>query len=69
MLHDPRNVFDLVLLDLIMPEKSGKEVLEEIMQSPSLCKIPVIVMSAQDDKDIISACLFIGAKDFIVKPL
>lgn len=39
-------VFDLVLLDLLMPEMTGKEVLEEIMKDSWLSKIPVIVMSA-----------------------
>jgi PleD family two-component response regulator len=39
------------------------------MQHPHLCKIPVIMMSAKDDKDIVTSCLAIGAKDFIVKPL
>lgn len=52
-----------------MPELTGTEVLEAIMQDERLCKIPVIVMSAQDDKEIIAACLELGAKDFIVKPL
>ena len=48
---------------------NGKAVLEAIMDDERLSKIPVIVMSAQDDKDIIAACLELGAKDFIVKPL
>ncbi len=61
--------FDLVLLDLLMPEKDGQQVLETMMADERLSKIPVIVMCAQDDKEIISQCLATGAKDFIVKPL
>lgn len=53
-LMDTDNHFDLVLLDLLMPEKSGKDVLEAIMQDKRLCKLPVIVMSAKNDKSIIS---------------
>jgi len=45
-LYNKDRVFDLVLLDLLMPEMTGKEVLEAIMKDPRLCKIPVIVMSA-----------------------
>ena len=69
VLSDPKNQFDLVLLDLIMPEKTGKDVLEEMMSDERLKTIPVIVMSAQDDKDIIGECLATGARDYIVKPL
>ena len=61
--------FDLVITDLIMPEKTGKDVLEEMMSDERLKTIPVIVMSAQDDKDIIGECLATGARDYIVKPL
>jgi CheY-like chemotaxis protein len=49
-LEDPDNYFDLVLLDLLMPELSGKDVLDAMMQDAYLCKIPVVVMSARNDK-------------------
>ena len=68
-LRDPNNHFDLVLLDLLMPEKSGKDVLEAIIVDEKLSKIPVIVMSAKSDKSIVAECLALGAKSFIVKPL
>ena len=68
-LKDPSNHFDLVLLDLLMPEKSGKDVLEAIFEDERLRKIPVILMSAKSDKNITAECLAIGAKSFIVKPL
>lgn len=68
-LMDPANHFDLILLDLLMPEKSGKDVLEAIMKDERLCELPVILLSAKNDKSIISECLKTGAKDFIVKPL
>ena len=68
-LKNPSYHFDLVLLDLIMPIMTGKDVLEEMMKDERLRDIPVVVMSAQDDKTIIASCLDLGAKDFIVKPL
>jgi len=61
--------FDLVLLDLLMPEMSGKDVLEAMMQHQYLSRIPVVVMSSRNDKSIISECLATGARTFIVKPL
>lgn len=68
-LNDPNNHYDLVLLDLLMPEKSGKDVLEAIKDDKKLSQLPVIVMSAKNDKSIIAECLAKGAKTFIVKPL
>ena len=68
-LEDPLNHFDLVLLDLLMPEVSGKDVLEAMMNDEWLSKIPVVVMSSRNDKNIISEWLATGARTFIVKPL
>lgn len=68
-LRDPNSHFDLVLLDLLMPVKSGKDVLESLNEDEKLSKIPVIVLSAKNDKGITAECLALGAKSFIVKPL
>ena len=47
---------DLILLDLNLPRKNGREVLAEIKQDPELRRIPVVVMTSSDDeKDILSA--------------
>lgn len=46
-LDNCNNKFDLVLCDLLMPEKTGKDVLEAMMQDPRLRTIPVVVMSAK----------------------
>jgi CheY-like chemotaxis protein len=46
---------DLILLDLNLPRKNGREVLAEIKQDPELRRIPVVVMTSSDDeKDILS---------------
>ena len=56
-MRKPDNDFDLVLLDLMMPEMSGYEVLTEMMDDPKLSEIPVVVMSATDSQDSVSQCL------------
>lgn len=61
--------FDLVLLDLYMPEKDGFQVLEYIMNKDALKNIPVIMMSADNDVKNIAACLKMGAKNYLIKPI
>lgn len=58
---------DLILLDLIMPEKSGFEVLQELKADPVLSAIPVIVLSNLGQEADMKKALEIGAKDYIVK--
>jgi CheY-like chemotaxis protein len=60
---------DLVLLDLNMPRKDGREVLKEMRASPDLKSIPVIVMTTSDvDRDV-NASYMLGANSFITKPM
>ena len=63
------NKFDLVLLDLMMPEMNGYEVLAAMKDDPKLREIPVVVMSATDSQDSVSQCLQLGALDYLVKPI
>jgi len=60
---------DLILLDLNLPRKSGREVLAEVKQDPSLRRIPVVVMTSSDDeKDILSAYnLYVNC--YVTKPV
>jgi DNA-binding response OmpR family regulator len=60
--------FDLVLLDLMMPEMDGHEVLAHLREDASLRHIPVIVLSALDDIDNIVRCIEMGAVDYLPKP-
>lgn len=59
---------DLILLDLLMPEMSGKEVLKELKENPTTSAIPVIIVSAVADTDDKIDGLSLGANDYIVKP-
>jgi len=60
---------DLVLLDILMPEKSGMEVMEEMNKDPetSLAKIPVIIISNSGQPVEIDRVLELGAKDYLIK--
>ena len=60
--------FDLVLLDIIMPEMDGYQVLEHIKSSQELRDIPVIMISAVDELDSVVRCIELGAEDYLPKP-
>ncbi|MBU1118371.1 response regulator [Patescibacteria group bacterium] len=58
---------DLVLLDLVMPFKSGFEVLEEMQASKKLKKIPVIVASNLGQDSDVEKAMDLGAVDYLIK--
>ena len=58
---------DLILLDLILPDKNGFEILEEIKKDPLLSKIPVIVLSNLGQEEDILKAKKLGVKDYFVK--
>jgi len=60
--------FDLVLLDLMMPEMDGFEVLARLKADKRLGHIPVIMISALDQMDGIVRCIQMGAEDYLPKP-
>lgn len=60
--------FDLLLLDIVMPEKDGYQVLEEVRASPALRSLPVIVISAVEEMDSVVRCIQMGAEDYLPKP-
>ncbi len=62
-------VFHLVLLDLLMPEVDGFQVLERMQSDQQLARIPVIMVSAVEEKEAVERCLKIGAVDYITKPV
>jgi serine phosphatase RsbU (regulator of sigma subunit) len=59
---------DLVLLDLMMPDISGYEVLTTLKAQPATRDIPVIMISALDEIDSIVRCVEAGAVDYLPKP-
>jgi sigma-B regulation protein RsbU (phosphoserine phosphatase) len=60
--------FDLVLLDIMMPDINGYEVLEHIKKDPKRRDIPVIMISAIDEVESVVRCIEIGAEDYLPKP-
>lgn len=59
---------DLILLDLLMPGMDGCEVCRRIRETPEWRDIPVIFLSAADDKDLIVRAFEAGAVDYLTKP-
>ncbi len=63
------NSFDILLLDIEMPEMDGFEVLEALKANPHLRDLPVIVTSSVEGLDNIVRCIELGAEDYIPKPV
>ena len=63
-----RYSFDLILLDVMMPEMDGIMVLAELRKDPALCRLPVIMISAVDDIESVVRCIELGADDYLPKP-
>ena len=60
---------NLILLDLNMPKKSGREALGEIKADPEFCKVPIVILtSSKEDVDIIRTHE-LGADMFVTKPV
>jgi CheY-like chemotaxis protein len=63
-----RQKFDLVLLDVMMPELNGYQVLQHLKGDASLRDIPVIMISALEEIDSVVRCVALGAEDYLPKP-
>jgi class 3 adenylate cyclase/CheY-like chemotaxis protein len=63
-----RYPFDLVLLDIMMPEMDGFAVLQELKNDPSLRHLPVIMITAVDEIESVVRCVELGADDYLLKP-
>lgn len=66
VLREEKDRISLLLLDLMMPEVDGMEVLRTMKSDPALRNIPVIVLTGDQEAEV--ECLHLGAMDFIPKP-
>jgi class 3 adenylate cyclase len=64
-----REAFDLMLLDMEMPEMDGFEVLGRLAKDPQLRGLPVIVTSSLESIDTVVRCIELGAEDYLNKPV
>jgi len=64
-----REPFDLLLLDIEMPEMDGFEVLGEIRRDLQLRDLPVLVTSSHEGLDNVVRCIELGAEDYLTKPV
>ena len=60
--------FDLVLLDIMMPEMDGFAVLDRMKSDPKLNDTPVMMLTAMNESRSVIRCIELGATDYIVKP-
>ena len=61
--------FDLIILDILMPEVDGLTVLSQVKATPALRDIPVVVISAVDEPESIEKCRQLGAAEYLIKPV
>ncbi|XP_004508721.1 two-component response regulator-like APRR1 isoform X2 [Cicer arietinum] len=60
---------DIILAEVDLPIKKGMKMLKYVAHDKELRRIPIIMMSAQDEVSIVVKCLRLGAADYLVKPL
>lgn len=67
--HQEHPTPDLILLDLNLPLKDGRQVLAELKRDDNLCSIPVVVLTTSRAEGDISTCYALHANSYIVKPV
>lgn len=60
--------FDLILLDIVMPDLSGFEVCQKIRENPETRDIPVIFLTGKDDAESLLKGFEVGGQDYVTKP-
>ena len=59
---------DLIILDIMLPEMSGLEIIEKLKNNKDLRKIPIMILSSLGEEALVSSALKKGADEYIVKP-
>lgn len=68
-LHGPLELPGLILLDLNMPKKDGREALAEIKSNPRLRHIPVVILTTSKAEEDIARTYNLGVNSFVTKPV
>jgi len=63
-----KHSFDLILLDVLMPEMNGYQVLRRLKSDDTWRDIPVLMISSLEEMDIMVRCIEMGAEDYLAKP-
>ena len=63
------NEVDVILLDLMMPDMDGFQVVKELRDNPLTAEIPIIMITARDDLDARAEGMRLGVSDFLDKPV
>jgi DNA-binding response OmpR family regulator len=63
------NEVDVILLDLMMPDMDGFQVVRELRANPVTAEIPIIMITARDDIDARAEGMRLGVSDFLAKPV
>jgi PleD family two-component response regulator len=61
--------FDIVLLDVMMPNVDGLQVCEQLRQDPRLRTIPVVLLTAKDDMETRTRGMALGVSEYLTKPI
>ena len=67
--HCLSNPVDLVIVDYNMPEMTGIEVIEQLRAHDTTCEVPILMITANVQRDVRHAALEAGASDFLTKPI
>lgn len=63
-----KEAFDLILLDILMPDVDGYTVLKQLKDNDKTSSIPVIMLTAVNEVESVKQCIDLGAEDYLIKP-
>ncbi len=63
-----KNSIDMVVLDLVLPDRDGSKILEKIKSNPKYIDLPVLILSGSEPSEVMSKVYKLGAADFVSKP-
>jgi len=68
LLDDPSRYFDIVFLDVTMPEPDGLEIVRRLRESPLHKSVQIVLCTASKDRDTVTKAVLLGVRHYVVKP-